>query len=151
MKLCPKDSVGMIARNRYWEYLMLERLRHPAGLACVAGHLDIIDNEKELPLHGAFREWQEETGSVARNMKLLFQKEFSNPCKDGSDGHLWYVYQVLDWSGEPKLIEKEKHGFVRWMSIAEIQEWVKSGKPVDPAWFAFIFPKLGLLSTVAKK
>lgn len=144
MKLCPKDSVGMIAKNEKGEFLMLERLKHPVGLACVAGHLDHTEEKREDFLHGASREWLEETGSVARNMKFLFEETFPNPCRGGYDGHLWRVYEVLEFSGEPHLVEDGKHGFVKWMSVEEILNWVESGKPVDPAWFTFIFPRLGI-------
>lgn len=144
MNLCPKDSVGLIAcrkENGTLKFLMLERLKHPVGLACVAGHLDIFDNQKEPFEIAARREWSEETGSVIKQMKFLFQEQFPNPCGK-FDGHLWEVYEVLEFSGEPKLAEPTKHGFVKWMSLGEIKDWIKSGKPADPAWFQFIFPKL---------
>jgi 8-oxo-dGTP pyrophosphatase MutT (NUDIX family) len=145
MNLCPKDSVGLIARrveNGTLKFLMLERLKHPVGLACVAGHLEIFENNfKEEFRTAALREWQEETGSIIRNLKFLFQEQFPNPCSQ-YDGHLWEVYEVLEFEGQPKLTEPTKHGFVKWMSIAEIKDWISSDKPTDSAWFQFIFPKL---------
>lgn len=141
MSLCPRDSVGLICRNSKGEFLMLERLKYPPGLACVAGHLDIIDGQKEDFLHGAVREWHEETGSVARNVRFLFEGQFPHPCGQ-YDSHFWKVYEVLVYEGEPRLMEEKKHGFVKWFSVEEITDWLKAGKPVDPAWFGFIFPKL---------
>ena len=143
MNLCPSDSVGLIAKKDS-KYLMLERLKHPMGLACVAGHRDVVNGIKEDFTEAGFREWLEETGSTAKGLKFILAATFPNPCSrlPGFDGHQWRVYEVTSWVGEPQLMEPTKHGFVKWMSSEEIQEWIQTGKPTDPAWFKFIFPAL---------
>lgn len=143
MTICPRDSIGLIAKKED-RYLMLERLKHPVGLACVAGHLDIINDKKESFETASFREWAEETGSKILTMKLVLENTFPNPCKSGYNGHNWQVFEVLQWKGEPHLTEPDKHGFIKWMSVEEIKQWIALSKPTDLAWFRYIFPTLDI-------
>ncbi len=144
MKLCPFDSVGLLVENKKGQILVLERKKFPPGLAFPAGHLDIVAGQKETFEAAAHRELREETGLTAKKLRLLLEKTFPNPCSKGFDGHHWQVFIVEEWDGEPTLMEPEKHARLWWIFPEEIQDWVRAGKPTDPAWLKFIFPEINL-------
>ena len=144
MKLCPFDSVGLVVENKKGQILVLERKRFPPGLAFPAGHLDIVNGQKELFKDAAVRELREETGLTAKSLSLLLEKTFPNPCSKGYDVHHWQVFLVHEWEGEPTLMEPDKHTRLWWIFPEEIQDWIRTGKPTDPAWLSFIFPKINL-------
>lgn len=145
--LCPGKSVGAIIKNAKGEYLAQYRLKHPVGLAFVAGHI----HEGEKPETAMIREVSEEVGlSVVRYSEILHQI-FPNECSRGPkeigrqyDGHEWWVYDVTEWNGEPKIKEPEAHKFVKFMSLEEMLPYIKSGE-TDPAWFKYILPALKIL------
>lgn len=148
MKLCPFDSVGLVVENPKGQVLVLERKKFPPGLAFPAGHLDIIDGQKETFRDAAIRELQEETGLIAKKLRLILEETFFNPCSKGFGSHHWQVFLVEEWEGELTLMEPDKHARLWWISREEIKKWVRAGKPTDPNWLEFIFPKINLSDTL---
>ena len=125
---CPKGSVGAII-EKDGRYLMLYRISFPPGLAGIAGH----GKPGEDPETSMRRELIEEAGIVAEDMQLVLNKVLPNPCKKGYTSHEWWIYRVTTWSGEPRLMEPDKHTFVRFMSIDEIRDH-DARNDMDPAW-----------------
>lgn len=146
MSLCPGKSVGAIIKNDKGQYLCLYRLKHPVGLAFVAGH---IDPEDEGPSYALVREVKEESGLNVIKCKLVLNRVFPNACNRRPsdnlfyDGHEWFVYNVDWYESEARLIEPAKHQFVKWMSVEEIYNYILR-KDYDPAWFEMILPMLAL-------
>ena len=143
MKLCPFDSVGLVVTKTSGEVLVLERKKFPLGLALPAGHLDFIGDTKESFEVAARRELYEETGLRAKTLKLLVDKIFHNLCSKGFDGHHWQIFEVVEWEGEPRVMEPDKHARVWWATPKSITDWIRQGKATDPAWLKFIFPLIG--------
>lgn len=110
------------------KYLVLYRASFPPGLAFVAGHLDL----DEEPGQALLRELKEEAGINGENPKLLLHTTIDNPCKRGYASHEWWVYEVLA-TEEPRLMEPDKHSFVRFMGSDEIRAYADRGD-IDPAW-----------------
>lgn len=137
MELCPFDSVGLVVKNKQEQILVLERKKIPLGLAFPAGHLEIVDGQKETFEAAAQRELREETGLTSKKLHLLLEGTFSNHCSRGYDSHYWQVFIVQEWEGEPTLMEPDKHARLWWMFPKEIEDWVRAGKPIDPAWLNF--------------
>lgn len=150
LNLCPRKSVGAIITGSCEDKLLcLYRKKHPVGLAGVAGHLDFIDEQKQIlehPLDALKREVLEESGVIVGAVELLFNGILPNTCSicDGNNynGHEWYVYTVNARKGLPKLMEPDKHAFLKFMSINEIMKYVFCND-VDPAWL-YIWTYLGL-------
>ncbi len=142
MNLCPGKSVGAIIKNEKSEYLCLYRLKHPTGLAFIAGHIDSTD---KTPKDALIREVMEESGLKVVRCELVLNKVFPNPCArpPGYDGHEWFVYNVSKYEGKPKLMEPTKHRFVEFLSASVIAYYISKGE-VDPAWFTYIIPELSL-------
>ncbi len=139
-------SVGAIITDPEGRYLVQYRLQHPVGLAMPAGHVD----EGESPEKALRRELFEETGLVAVYEKLLFHKFIPGDCAKCHGGHECWAYYVIV-TGEPRLMEPEKHKFVKFMALSEIREYAKhhasdpENYPCDPNWFQYILPALDLL------
>lgn len=146
MNLCPGKSVGAIIRNDRGDKLCLYRLKHPIGLALPAGHID----EGESPEEAVKREVYEETGLTVVKYELLFSETFPNPCGRGYDGHEWFVYHIREYTGEPKLMEPDKHKFVDFCWDSDILKYLERDD-FDPAWSRYIFPALGLQYTSLAK
>ena len=143
MNLCPGKSVGAIIKNAEGKYLCLYRLKHPVGLAFVAGH---IDPEDEGPSYALVREVREESDLKMVRCKLILHRVFPNTCKasPNCNGHEWFVYNIDWYEGEAKLMEPDKHKFVKWLSVEEIYDYVLR-KDYDPAWFEMILPMIALM------
>lgn len=144
MNLCPRKSVGAVIKNDKGEFLCLYRRRFPEGLAFLAGHLDFVDGQLEGPEVALKREVLEEAGLVVNDCYLVCHQTFPNLCSLGFNCHEWFVYEVTDYSGQPRLMESDKHEWVRFLSIDEIKEFIEEGD-YDPAWVEFTFPFLGIL------
>jgi 8-oxo-dGTP pyrophosphatase MutT (NUDIX family) len=125
---CPFGSVGALI-EKDGHYLMLYRSSFPPGLAGIAGH----GEPGESPENSLRRELTEEAGIVAGDVELVLHKELPNPCKKGFTSHEWWLYRVHNWTGEPRLMEPDKHTFVKFMSVSEILEHDDRGD-MDPAW-----------------
>lgn len=135
-------SVGAIIRNGEGKILTQYRLRPPIGMALPTGHVDY----GELPEEALRRELLEETGLIIKSPKLVFQAlipRADNRCLKGHDSHEWWVYEVVA-DGEPRLMEPDKHRFLKFMSPGEMKPFIISGE-ADPAWFDYIFPALGIM------
>ena len=132
-------SVGAIIKDSSGRYLVQYRLKPPIGLALPAGHID----EGESPLVCIRREVFEETGLAVKYSNQIFHRTLPTGCYKGHDSHEWWVYDV-EAEGEPRLMEPDKHRFVRFMPIEEMRPYIERGE-VDPAWFKYILPALGII------
>ncbi len=87
---CNNTSVGIIV----WRegcLLLLERQKFPPGMACPAGHVEA----GETYAQAAARELSEETGLVARSLRLLAEGDRFNRCRrPGGDWHHWQVFEA---------------------------------------------------------
>jgi ADP-ribose pyrophosphatase YjhB (NUDIX family) len=87
---CNNTSVGIIV----WRegcLLLLERQKFPPGMACPAGHVEA----GETYAQAAARELSEETGLVARSLRLLAEGDRFNRCRrPGGDWHHWQVFAL---------------------------------------------------------
>lgn len=138
---CPGDSVGAIIKNEEVKILLLERLTYPLGWALPAGHRD-----NEVPEEQAKREVAEEVCLIVKKLKLILGPiKIMNQCSRPKNSeikyncHNWWVYEALDWQGEPSSGEPDKIGRVEWFDIAQIKDL-----NLDPAW-EILFQKLKLL------
>lgn len=129
MNLCPGKSVGAIIKNSNDEYLVLYRKKHPISLALPAGHID----ENETPENALKREVLEETGLEILNFEQVLHQIIKNSCSRGYTAHDWFVYEISLYRGEPKLMEPDKHGFVKFMNRDEIRSFYEIDD-MDPAW-----------------
>ena len=135
-------SVGSIIQNEKGEYLALYRLKHPVGLAFIAGHVD----PGETPPQANIREADEEGAIAVEEQEEVLHRTYDHkdaPCAKGHNGHEWWVYRVTKFGGEPHLVEDTKHRFVKWMSWDGILEYI-ARDDVDPGW-KVIFRDLGML------
>lgn len=139
LNFCPSHDVGAVIKNDKGEYLCLYRLKHPVGLAFVAGHLD----DGELPEQGLKREVLEESNLLVKRIKLVFDAVVKTECGrrdetgDRFNIHQWWVYDVLEWEGSPWLKEPNKHQFIRFMPLEEIKQYAEKGD-FDPAWMVIL-------------
>ena len=133
-------SVGAVIKNSKGEYLMLYRLVKPIGLAMPAGHVE----SGEEPGDAIRREVLEETGIRVINMTRRWEQIVSVGCSRGILTHIWHVFEVKSYQGEPELKEPRKHKFVRFMSPDEIRQYA-ARKDFDPSWSCFILKDLGIL------
>lgn len=155
--LCPGGSVGAIIRNKEGGILALYRRKTPIGLALPAGHID----EGESPADAMLREVYEETGLEVKRYREVLHRTFPNICSrldekgKSYNGHEWWVYEVAEWEGMPRLMEPEKHEFVAFLSpdflrYAADQEQGRAPDPADatnwdPSWRDYILPTLGII------
>lgn len=137
-KRCPSGSVGAIL-VRGDEYLALYRSSYPPGLAGVAGHID----PGETPEDALRRELEEEMGVTAQGVHEILHEVLQNPCNRGYQEHEWHVFIIDSWEGEPHLLERDKHAWVRWMHKEEIAQYAQRGD-MDPAWHN-LFARIGVL------
>ena len=128
-------SVGAIIRNKTGKILMLDRNTYPFGWACPAGHVE----KNEKPEEALIREVKEETNLNVRKYKLLLN-EFAawNKCSSGFLGHDWYLYEVLEWSGELATNRKEEKELT-WKAPKEIKKL-----KLEKAW-DYYFKKLKII------
>lgn len=157
MNLCPGKSVGAIIRDQKGGVLVLYRKKRPIGLALPAGHID----EGEEPAQAMQREVYEETGLEVKRYREMLHRTFPNICSRTDakglsyNGHEWWVYEVAEWEGQPRLMEPDKHEFVAFVAPdflrysldldqgtapdpADATNW-------DPAWRDYILPALGII------
>lgn len=134
-RFCPGKSAGAIIKNNRGEYLCLYRLKHPEGLAFIAGHIDA----GETPEEALQREVSEETGLIVERFNLVFEGIVDNECSRNDESgkrynaHEWRVYDVIKWDGAPELKEPTKHKFVKFMTLEQIRDYA-SREDIDPAW-----------------
>lgn len=134
--LCPGGSVGAWI-EKDGTCLMLYRTASNSGIAGIAGHLD----PGETPEQALIREVREEAGIEVEEYDLRLHETFPNPCRRGFGAHEWWVFTVTKWRGEPRLMEPDKHRFVRFLSKTEIQDYLDR-EDADPAWQSFILPAI---------
>ena len=120
--------------------MVLYRRSFPQGLAFVAGHGEGGENP-EVSLR---REVLEESGIIVKKYELVLHQTFKNPCSKGFGSHEWWVYDISEWEGEPRVCDPDRHDFVKFMSSEEIRSYV-GRNDVDPAWGMFIWPALSQL------
>lgn len=115
MSKCDNKSVGVIIRNGE-NLLLIKRKNFPVSYAFVAGHLD-----GDSPEDAAKKEAQEEAGITVSGLKKVLEETFQNPCKrEGGSYHEWHVFDVLNWSGEPKAASDAKEVF--WATRQELND-----------------------------
>ncbi|MBI2025029.1 MAG: NUDIX hydrolase [Candidatus Harrisonbacteria bacterium] len=136
-------SVTAVLRNPKDEVLVVYRFRNPKGLATPAGHI----------------KWEEDAGVAIRRIipeitditvKDIVRKKEQlidvSPvyCNRGKGIHVCYVYEILSWNGNPKVMKPIKHKFVRFMPKSEVAEYIKHGE-IDPCFPKILWEKLGIL------
>ncbi|MBI2591117.1 MAG: NUDIX hydrolase [Candidatus Brennerbacteria bacterium] len=136
-RYCPGQSVGAIIRNKKGDFLCLFRLKKPIGLALPAGHIE----KGETPEQAIKREVLEETGLMVDKADLIWRGFIENECslKDENgfyyNAHQWWIYDISEWRGQPRLQEPGKHKFVKFMPLNKRMMKKLKGQPVfDPAW-----------------
>ncbi len=152
------DSVGAIVKNQKKRYLTVYRKLKPVGLGFPSAH--VLDPFLPKP------EWQKpayrsghpvdlpgdvirkvvlaETGIRIINTKLVHHQVVGVECRRGYRTHYCRVYEALLWEGEPQVLVPEKHEFAKFMSLAEMEVYIKRDD-TDPAWFKFILRTLEIL------
>ncbi|MDD5527743.1 MAG: NUDIX hydrolase [Patescibacteria group bacterium] len=129
------QSAGAIIKDKEGRVLLIERKFAPFGWAGPAGHID----EGEDPERAMKREMREEVGLQVEKSQLLFHEMLAwNKCSRGVLGHDWYLYEVLEWSGEIKR-EKSEVKNIRWVELDKIKDL-----PLEEA-YQYWFKKLGYL------
>lgn len=134
-RYCPGRSVGAIIKNKTGEFLCLYRLKRPVGLALLAGHID----KGETPEQAIKREVLEEADLMVDKANLMWSGSIENECsRKDDDGfyyncHEWWIYYIVEWRGEPKDMEPEKHKFIKFMTLQEMNKY-KDQPVFDPAW-----------------
>ncbi len=108
---------------------MLDRVNYPYGWACPAGHID----EREGVEEALLREVKEETDLEIGDYKLLIHEFIDwNECAQGVRGHDWYVFEIINWEGNPKEKDKEAKQF-SWIAPAKLKKL--NLEPVWEHWF----------------
>jgi 8-oxo-dGTP diphosphatase len=108
--------------------LMLDRVNFPFGWACPAGHIE----EGENPESAMIREVKEEVGIDVKKYNLILHEFIDwNECKRGVKGHAFFVYEILDWSGEIKGNFESKG--LKWIGKNEIENI-----QLEPVWDYFV-------------
>lgn len=116
-KICDNKSVGILAWNDKRELLLVERKKYNFGFASPAGHLDGFS-----PQECAIKELEEEVGLKTKGLKKVLEKRLENPCKRaGGTYHLWYVFEITNWSGEVKPSQDETKSLI-WASRERLHE-----------------------------
>ena len=129
------SAVGAIIKQN-GKILMLDRKKIPLGWACPAGHIE----KSDTPERTLIKEVKEETDLQVKKSKLLIHEFVAwNACAKGFAGHDWYVYEILEWQGEAKLMERDKHKTLGWKTIEEIKKI-----ELEEVW-QYFFKKLNLL------
>lgn len=137
------DSVGAIIRNGKGEYLVLYRLEKPTGLALPAGHF----REREESGDAIRRVVFEKTGIRLIDIRRICERPIKakyQQCRLGSKLHWWYLYETLSWDGALELKQPDRHKFVKFMPLEEMQSFVDS-KEMVVAWPVFILKDMGIL------
>ncbi len=116
-------SVGAFI-ERDGKYLLIDRAVPPPGFACVAGHIDEGEDEKQAIV----REIKEEVGLDAYDLQLLSEEELDwNWCSKGVTGHHWYLFRC-SVSGDLERSKTETKS-AGWYSREEIKHL-----KVEPVW-----------------
>jgi len=124
-------SVGAIIKNSEGRILLIERRKEPLGWAAPAGHME----EGESPEEAIIREVQEEVGFRVIDLKLVHNEFIKwNICSRGHNGHDWFVFELLSYTGDFKLEKREAKDY-KWVDLNEFNEIL------EPAW-QYIFKKL---------
>ena len=108
----PRAGVGCVVLDARGRVLLIRRRRPPeAGCWGIpGGKLDFAEPLKAA----AARELHEETGLIARGLRLL------TVCEQFDGGH-WVspIYRVSGFEGEARLMEPDKHAGLSWFDPAD--------------------------------
>jgi len=55
-----------------------------------------------------------------KNCNIVLHDTLPNPCKKGYASHEWWVYQINEWEGEPKVMEPDKCERWDWYDMDEL-------------------------------
>lgn len=126
-------SVGAIIKQDD-RYLLIDRVKPPFGMACIAGHIDEGENVQTA----LTREVEEESGLTLRAATPLFEEELDwNTCSKGITVHYWHVFQCeVDGILEHNVLETKSIG---WYTLGELQQL-----ELEPVW-KYWFEKAGVL------
>lgn len=133
-KICDHKSVGMLVWKNN-KILLIERMKFPFAFAPPAGHLDGNESFEEMAKIELF----EETGLVAKSLKLLIEGRKENPCRrtDGS-WHYWQIFEVQVEGEINRSLSETKQ--IKWVSIEELRQLAKrtegyqAGKISEADW-----------------
>ncbi|HAR99894.1 MAG: NUDIX hydrolase [Candidatus Moranbacteria bacterium GW2011_GWC2_37_73] len=133
-KICDHKSVGMIVRNDE-KILLIERMKPPYAFALPAGHIDGHESFEEMAKIELF----EETGLVAKSLKLLIEGRKENPCRRiNGNWHYWKIFEVeAEGEVERSLFETKQ---IKWVNMDEMKnialrtEDYRAGKISEEKW-----------------
>jgi 8-oxo-dGTP pyrophosphatase MutT (NUDIX family) len=129
------QSAGAIIKDKEGRMLMIERKFPPYGWAGPAGHID----PGESPEEAMKREVKEEVGLQVQKSRLLYHETLDwNKCSRGEVGHEWFLYEILEWTGNVKM-EKSEVMKIKWVKPESV------GKMRLEEAFKYWFKKLNYL------
>jgi len=119
---CDGYSVGAIITDPQGRYLLITRVKPPAGRAFVAGHIDEHGDE----MAAVIAEVAEESGLTVTGMRCVRMQWLPGRCRrrpnrfhrDLGWGHQWFVFEV-DTTGTVAVDESEVHS-PTWVTSDEL-------------------------------
>lgn len=131
-------SVGAIIKSKN-KFLLIDRQKDPLGMAGIAGHVDMGEDE----ITALYREVKEETGLDVINSQLIWQEEVhNNTCSKGVDVHYWHLF-LCEVVGDIIWNEAETKS-IGWFTVDEIRHLYKVNR-LEPVW-EYWFKKLRVIS-----
>lgn len=118
MPLCDHASIGVLITSPAG-LLVFERVRPPAGVAPVAGHVD----QHGSPERAAHAEVAEEVGLAVTSLRLVLTAWRTNPCRRPTAdrvGHRWWIYRA-EASGQIRPSADEVRA-PRWRHPDQLQQ-----------------------------
>lgn len=118
--VCDNTSVGVIITDDQGRLLMLQRVKPPAGIAPVAGHIDGHGS----PEAAAYAEVAEEVGLTVTSLTLLVPRYGrGNVCRrqhgPEGPGHWWTIFRASVTGDITPGVEEVRN--VRWYTPEEVQ------------------------------
>lgn len=117
----PLRGIGVVLKNSDGQYLILKNTPRPGKMTPLVSVPTGMVEDGEDPKEAAIREVQEETGLHISNLTLLEKFDKVDPTRHNGEPFTTFLYKAEGYSGEAEHREKEKHDWVRWMTLEEIR------------------------------
>jgi ADP-ribose pyrophosphatase len=122
----PVDAAATVSLTENGCIILTRQYRHPVGKVIYdlpAGHLE----PGESPLHGARREFEEETGYFPHHMrKLGYYNQFPGVLRAGTNLFFATELEKTHQHLEPGEVLKTYH-----LPVQKVLDWIKRGRIVD--------------------